>query len=124
MTKTEYAVYPFGMEDALARILRYHTGKDKAIGRMAMVKGLANVGFHVGERAVRECIKALRRKSHLICSTPGEGGGYYMAESLAEFEEFDRSEMGAKISDMNETRQAMRAAAKQQFGDASQLGLM
>ena len=39
-------------------------------------------------------------------------------------EEFDRAEFGAKIADMNETRQAMREAVVKQFGDAVQLSLI
>lgn len=72
---------------------------------------------------MRECIKYLRRSGYVICSMAGTNGGYYMASSRAEFDEFDRAEFGAKIADMNETRQAMREAVIRQFGDAVQLSL-
>jgi len=72
---------------------------------------------------MRECVKVLRRSGRLICSAPGEDGGYYLATTQAEFLEFDRLELGAKIADMNETRLAMIKAARAQFGDASQMEL-
>jgi hypothetical protein len=55
---------------------------------------------------------------------PGVNGGYYLAETLAEFQEFDRAEFGAKIADMNETRQALLRAARMQFGEAVQMELI
>lgn len=72
-------------------------------------------GLDFDERKMRDAIKQLRRRGHLILATPGKNGGYYMAESMDEFEAFDREELGAKIADMSETREAMRKAAHRRF---------
>jgi len=111
---------PPGLEQAVLSVMESHKGMVYAIGRGALVWQLRTMGYGYHERVVRECIKQLRRKSHLICSTPGEHGGYYIATSKQEFLDFDHDEFGAKISDMNETRQAMLKAAREQFGDAVQ----
>jgi hypothetical protein len=116
--------YPAGLEKAVLFILSYHIGSARAIGREALVLALVKMGHGTGERAVRECIKQLRRKGNLICSMPGVDGGYYMADTWASFDEFDRMEFSAKIADMNETRQAMLKAARAQFGEAVQVRLI
>jgi hypothetical protein len=115
---------PVGLDRAVLRLLSFHTGRTFAIGRQELVLNMRLLGFDVHERLVRHCIRGLRRAGHLICSAPGEDGGYYMAWSLAEFEEFARHEFLAKIGDMSETLAAMRAAAKETFGDALQLRLI
>jgi hypothetical protein len=121
---TREITYDAGLDKTVLFILSYHVGSERAIGREALVLAVAKMGQGVNERAARQCIHDLRRKGHLILSMPGIDGGYYMADSLAEFETFDRMEFGAKISDMNETRQAMLKAAKIQFGEAVQVRLI
>lgn len=121
---SDYLSYPAGLESALLNVLANHQGRQRAIGRGSLVYGLNVMGHQVHERAVRECIKQLRRQGHLICAMPGKDGGYYLAVTLAEFQEFDRAEFGAKIADMNETRQALLQAARKQFGDVVQMELM
>lgn len=111
---------PEGLESAVLAILDVHRGIENAIGRGALVWNLRMMGRAEHERVVRECIKQLRRKGHLICSVPGKHGGYYIATSKREFLEFDQDEFGAKIADMNETRQAMLKAMREQFGEAIQ----
>lgn len=115
---------PDGLESAVLTVLSDHKGMENAIGRGALVWELRAMGRTEHERVVRECIKQLRRKGHLICSMPGENGGYYIATSREEFMNFDRCELGAKISDLNETRQAMLRAVLEQFGDAIQERLL
>ena len=112
---------PRGLDQVVLRIIREHTGRIHALGRKALVTQLEKrTGNIYHERLVRECIKQLRRQGHLICSTPGEDGGYYIAANKAEFDLFDQTEFGAKIADMNETRQAMLKAARERFSDATQ----
>jgi len=72
----------------------------------------------------RQCIHDLRRNGHLICSMPGEDGGYYLAASLEEFREFCERELHPKAIDMLETESAMKEAARRQFGDAVQVRLI
>ena len=124
MTTTVYerliAEMPVGLERALLRAISYHTGKGHAIGRNALVRDLQRLGVCVSERQARQCIHDLRRAGHLICSAPGEDGGYYLAASLEEFREFCDRELHTKAMDMLETESAMKAAARQQFGEAVQ----
>ncbi len=120
--EAEIESMPAGLDRAVLRVV---SGYQAAlpIGRVRMVYNVGLAGFHVSERQVREAIKGLRRQGHLICSTPGENGGYYMASTLEEYREFRKNEYAAKIADMAETMQAMDAAARAQFGDGFQLGL-
>ena len=114
---------PPGLGRAILRILSMHTGEDQAIGRDALVEELASVGYRVHERAVRENIRELRRNGHLICSMPGEGGGYYMPCSLSEYRNFRQKEFLSKITDMSTTMSLMDKTAKVAFGDAEQVRL-
>ena len=126
MTTTTFEVLissmPDGLDRAILRTLSFHVGKKNAIGRSELVVTLA--GFHAHERQVRQCIHDLRREGHLICSTPGEDGGYYMAATLAEFDEFCERELHPKAIDMLETESAMKMSARQRFGEASQPSLL
>jgi predicted DNA-binding transcriptional regulator YafY len=109
-----------GLDRAMLRVVSFHTGRKRALGRYLIVEALRLEGFDVSERQARQCIHDLRRAGHLICSAPGEEGGYYLAASLDEFREFCERELHPKALDMLETESAMKAAARQQFGEASQ----
>lgn len=111
---------PPGLERAILRILGFHRGRLQAIGGEELTHQLASTGCPTEQRSVREAIKGLRREGHLICSMPGTEGGYYLANTAAEFEEFAGQEFEAKISDMAETLAAMRKAAREQFGQGVQ----
>lgn len=117
------AFYPPELRQHLIEILASHVGKDQAIGRVALVQRCMRRDLPVRERQVRECIKYLRRNGYLICAMPGKNGGYYMASTKDDFLNFDHAEFGAKIADMNETRQAMLKTAVKQFGEGVQLSL-
>ena len=115
---------PEGLDAAVLCVFEQHIGKKNVISRSGLVWKLAGMGFAVDERPVRECIKQLRRVGHLICSMPGIGGGYYMAESKAEFDEFIQTEFDAKIYDMLETTAAMKQSARVRFGEGVQMELL
>ncbi len=115
---------PAGLDRAILRIVDFHRGKSAAIGGEELTRQVGMSGFHIDHRTVREMIKALRRKKHLICSTPGTDGGYYLATDLAEYEEFKMREYQAKILDMSETVRFMDQAAMEQFGQGVQLRLV
>jgi hypothetical protein len=119
-----WSIYPSELEPAILSVMASHTGRQRAIGRSELLADLARMGHQVRERTVREAIKQLRRLGHLICSMPGVDGGYYLAQSMDEFEEFDRVELGAKIADMDQTRQAMRQAARRKFSLNYQMELL
>lgn len=109
-------------EGMVLKMLRFYT-RSKPVSRTELVKSVVRMGFLTGERQVREAIKQLRRRGHLICSMPGTDGGYYMATTREEYEEFRRIEFNAKITDMLETLRAMDASARDKFGDNLQMGL-
>ncbi|MBE3038296.1 MAG: hypothetical protein IMZ62_05745 [Chloroflexi bacterium] len=124
MTTTTYdrmiTEMPAGLERAMLRALSFHLGRAHAIGRGELVYGLRMAGCEVSERQARRCIHDLRRAGNLICSAPGEDGGYFLAVSLEEFREFCDRELHPKAVDMLETESKMKEAARQQFGEASQ----
>jgi hypothetical protein len=115
---------PEGLDAAVLAVFEKHTGKQNVISRTMLVWQLAGIGVRAEERLVRECIKQLRRVGHLICSMPGSGGGYYMAESKAEFDEFIQTEFDAKIHDMLVTTAAMKQSARVRFGEGVQMELL
>jgi predicted DNA-binding transcriptional regulator YafY len=128
MANTAYermlAGIPSGLDGATLRVLVHHVGRGNAIGRADLVDALRGKGFDVQERMVRRCIHDLRRAGKLVCSAPGDNGGYFMAESLAEFREFCDRELHPKAMDLLETESAMKEAARQLFGDAYQAQLI
>lgn len=123
MYETELAAMPPGLDRAILRVLSQRIGRHKAIGRYDLVEACRHLGYPSTERQVREMVKQLRRKGHLICSAAGEDGGYYLAGSKAEYDEFRQIEFAGKINDMAETMKAMDQAAAQRFGGTLQPGL-
>lgn len=121
--QTILAHTPPGLDRAILSVLAEHRGREAAIGREALVRELKARSCIAHERQVREQIKQLRREGNLIGSAPGSDGGYYLITTQAEYEEFDRQEFEAKISDMAQTRAAMNKAARQMFGQATQASL-
>jgi DNA-binding transcriptional regulator PaaX len=118
------AQIPVGLDGELVRILSGHVGYPNAIGRGKLVEIIRLAGKDVNERVVRQAIHDLRRAGYLICSAPGEDGGYYMAGNLDEFDDFIARELHPKAMDMLETEKAMKESARQQFGEAVQLGML
>lgn len=114
---------PPGLDRAILRILEFHRGKVAAVGGEELTRQVSSTGYPTDQRVVREAIKELRRAGHLICSMPGNAGGYYLALDAAEFDEFVTQEFEAKIADMAETLRAMRLAAREQFGQGVQRSL-
>lgn len=108
------------LERAVLRVLTFHVGRDRAVGSAALLTAVRMHGFHASERQVRDAVKQLRRSGVLIGSAAGEGGGYYILTSQQEFDSFTAVEFQAQISDMLETLQAMRDAARREWGDAGQ----
>lgn len=105
---------PAGVERAALRLLTYHVGKENAAGKPELLAQLARTGFPVSERQLRAAIVNLRKEGKLICSSSGEGG-YYLAASIEEYNEFALVEYRAKIADMAETIRAMDEGARSLF---------
>lgn len=119
----EIEAMPVDLDRTIMRVLSFHNGRSRAIGRMELVRQLGLMGCRATERQMREQIRQLRREGYLICSAAGEDGGYYLAETLQEYREFAQIEFEGKISDMSETLQAMNQAARKLFGDSVQPAL-
>jgi hypothetical protein len=90
-------------------------GREHAISRYALLNRMQSAGFAISERELREDIKQLRRAGKLICSTPGEGGGYYLATSKQDGEEFLAWELIAKRDDLSITISAFQNALNREY---------
>jgi hypothetical protein len=113
---------PAGLERAVRRILEFHVGRKNAISRTQLIYDLANMGFDYidkDDRPVRGCINLIRKSGtdgSWICSTGGVGGGYWMAESNEELEEFIDHEEESRLGDFAKQMKAMRIAATKRWG--------
>lgn len=120
--ETELAAMPPGLGRAVLRVISGYQ-EARPVSRTELVTLVGMQGFTSSERQIREMIRTLRRQGYLICSVAGEDGGYFMAQTKLQYDEFRRREFASKISDMSETMRAMDDAARDQFGDGYQLGL-
>jgi hypothetical protein len=122
------AEIPFGFIQRVGTVLEFYVGKEKAISKPELMASLQRLGFGNGlstatfERQVRLAIVALRKKGALICSSSGEGG-YYLARTRDEYDEFVEREYKGKIVDMQETVDAMNTEARARWGEGLQMGL-
>jgi len=115
---------PPGLDLAILRVLsEQDVTKENPLSRKDLQAKLNSVGIPVKERSLRLCISQMRRSGHLIGSTPGVGGGYWLISSAGDFEEFIATEYRAMITDMQETLSAMQSAARRQFGQSRQISL-
>jgi DNA-binding transcriptional regulator PaaX len=116
---------PRGLDGGILDVLKMAgCGRGNALGRNALLDLLDAAGFRANERAVRQAIHDLRRAGWLICSAPGEDGGYYLAATREEFDEFCQRELHPKAMDMLETESAMKASARRMWGEAVQMELI
>jgi hypothetical protein len=113
---------PAGLERAIRRILEFHIGRKNAISRTQLIIDLAVMGFDYvdkDDRQVRICINAIRKSGtpgSWICSTGGIGGGYWMAETNEELEEFIDHEEESRLGDFAKQMKQMRMAAEKHWG--------
>jgi hypothetical protein len=116
---------PAGLERAIRRILEFHIGRENAISRSQLITDLASMGFNYidkDDRPIRACINQIRKSGmpgSWICSTGGVGGGYWMAETQAELEEFIEHEEDSRLGDFAKQMKAMRMAAEKKWGKYS-----
>lgn len=119
---------PYGFVERVGTVLEHYIGKDKAVSKAQLMDSLKLLGFGNGlspttfERQVRIAIVALRKRGALICSSSGDGG-YYVARTRDEYDEFVEREYKGKIQDMQETVDAMNAKARDRWGEGIQMGL-
>lgn len=119
---------PYGFVERVGTVLEHYQGKEKAASKPALIDSLKRLGFGTGvspatlERQLRIAIVALRKRGALICSDSGDGG-YFVARTRDEYDEFVEREYKGKIQDMQETVDAMNAAARARWGEGLQMGL-
>lgn len=113
---------PAGIDRGIMSVLRFHVGKERAIQKGEILEGMKRMGYYCHERQFRERIHELRRQGWLIASLSADG--YYLVANKIEYSEFRESEFTARIDDLSITRSAMDTAARQQFGEAVQVGLL
>ena len=78
------------------------------------------------DRAMRKAIENLRKQGYLIChrkDSDGCYGGYYIAASKAEYEDFRTREYKSRIISLADTLRGMDKAAEVKFGEEIQLDL-
>jgi hypothetical protein len=107
---------PYGLDQALLRILGFHVGREKAISRGELVKALEMHGFKVGERVARAGVNELRKTGQPICSAGGEDGGYWMAKDWQELNEYHERELHSRAMDLLEQEKAQKRTAEQLWG--------
>jgi methylthioribose-1-phosphate isomerase len=106
---------PAGAERTVLRVLSYHIGLKNAIQKPDLMSECAKAGAHFkDERQVRKAIVDLRKRGVPACSSSGDSG-YFLAASLAEYQEFRGREYVKKITDMKNTVLAMDEQARQMF---------
>ena len=103
------------LHQAILKILSAHIGAKSAIGGKDLLTILRRSGHPIDQRRMRLAISTLRRRGNLICSAPGIHGGYYLPQNEREFTDFLNTEYLAKICDMQETVNTMRAHARRVF---------
>ena len=107
---------PAGLDRAILRVLSFHTGREHAISRDSLRLELDMIGFRLHERAMRAAINQLRKAGQPICSTGGDGGGYYLASDWSELTEFLDREVRPRAMDLLEQEKALKAAAERRWG--------
>ena len=108
-----------GLDRAVLRVLSFRVGRGEAISRGDLVRMVGQHGFSVHERALRLCIQMLRKSGQPICSTGGEDGGYWLAASWEELNEYLEREVHARAMDLLEQEKALRAAGERLWGEFS-----
>lgn len=107
-------------EKALYDLIRVRPAENP-IRRDTLVRVMNLQGYGIRDRSMRNLVVKLRKMGYLICSTTN--GGYYLARSMEEYNDFKQREYKAKIMDMAETMRAMDRSAVERFGEQVQLDL-
>jgi hypothetical protein len=116
---------PAELDAAILKVLSSHVGRDAAVSRKDLVRELAVIGHvYANDRPVRAAINLLRKAGAPICSTGGREGGYFLASSWEELDEYLKREVHARAMDLLEQESAMRSQAVRQWGAVRQLSLL
>ena len=108
---------------AIRSCLSPHVGRHNAIAR----EHLFNLVYHqvtTTDRQLRAAINFLRKQGELILSTGGEKGGYWLAQTRQEAEEYLQAELLSRISDLSQQERAMRVEIDRRFAQVVQERLL
>jgi len=111
---------PTGLERSVLRVLSYHVGRDSAISRAYLLKNVRSV-MAVDDRTLRLAVNQLRKAGVMICSTGGKNGGYWLAASPKELNDYLDNEVRARLKDLAEQDRALTAAGKAAWGEGIQM---
>lgn len=115
LTELEYHI----LEQLKNRRYEYPLSREDLAGRLRW-RGLIG---RKDDRTMRSGIESLRKQGYLICHRKGKDGGYYLAKSKAEYEDFRVREYKSRIVSLAATLREMDKSAEVQFGEAIQLDL-
>ncbi len=107
---------PPGLERAVLRVLQKRIGLKMAISRPELVANVHYLGFTASDRQIRSVINQLRKEGHLICSTGGPNGGYWLAKDWGELRTFLENEVHPRAMDLLETEEALKRSAEERWG--------
>ena len=109
--------YDPGLKRDILAVLSRAVGKENAIprGRLVQMVGRWDQDGDF-DRLVRKAIVDLRMEGHLICSTGGPGGGYWLARDWPELTDFVNREYHSRAMSMLETEKIMKEAAQDKWG--------
>lgn len=102
----------------LSMLEEQHVGRKHAIKARHLAQKLGE-----RERVVRAAISEARKGGALILSAISPPYGYFVAETVEEWQEFRNSNLRSRALDILETDKAMAEAARRRFGPAVQLVL-
>jgi hypothetical protein len=112
------------LERAVSRVLQHRIGRDQAINGKLLLKTVQDFSQTVNDRSIRLVINLLRKRGVPICSTGGVDGGYWIAASAAELDEFINRELRSRIGDLQEQCNALRKTQRQLWGEGVQRRLL
>lgn len=102
------------------QVLSWHQGKQDAIKSRELVQELKQLGWWGDvHRDMRVQINKLRKLGALICSAGGNDGGYWIAASWDELEEYLQRELHSRAMDLLDQEKHLRAAAESVWGKYS-----
>jgi len=111
---------PAGLDRAILRALSFSIGRDHSIPRASLLNNIRAVGFKkLSDRQLRLQINQLRKDGHVICSIGGIDGGYYIAGSWDELNEYLQREVHSRAMDLLEQEKALREAGEKTWGKYS-----
>lgn len=109
------AELPAGLDRIILSVLSAHVGRDNIISRRRLIVNLAHDLVVLGvrpsrqDRTVRLAINQLRKRGYPICSTGGIKGGYFLAATRQELEDYLAVEIHARAMDLLEQERLMRS---------------